>query len=139
MKTIHNIFILFLFGIIITSCGGGGGESPTPDVITNITGSTWTLSEVNGSSSSDEKTTFLLQSFILNTDNAYSATFYPNTSQSGTWSEVSAIAYNLLANGATISLSNVSITDNTLSASITIPAGVGGKTAEFSGTVTYTK
>ena len=133
---------LYIFGMVFllafTACGGGS-DTPPPSLAASLIGSTWTLATVEESNSSDAKTTFVLQSFTLNSDNTYAATLYPSTSQSGNWTEVSPTAYNLVVNSANLELSNMSITDNTLTATATIAAGTAGKATAFTGTVTYTK
>lgn len=136
MKTTFKYTIeILVLSIFMTACGGGD-DNPSPEI--SIVGREWTLATVNNSSDSDEKTTFVLQKFTLSEDGNYSATFYPNITQSGTWTE-SGANYSLDASGSIISLNNVSIDDNTLTTSVVVAAGVGGKVAEFSATVTYTR
>lgn len=134
-STIKYTIITFILGMLMTACGG---TSDTPAPVVSLVGNTWTLATVNSSNDSDEKTTFVLQDFTLSEGGTYAATLYPSTPVSGTWTE-NGTTYNLDISGSDISLNNVSIDGNILNASIVVAAGVGGKTAEFSGTVTYTK
>lgn len=137
---IDNIYIIGMLMLVMTfsACGSSNsGNQPTP---ANIVGSNWNIATAVDAAGNDVTTIFVLQSFTLNNDNTYTATLYPNNApQTGTWVEIGTEVFNLVANGATISLSNVSIVNNTLSASVTVPAGFGTKTTEFSGTVTYTR
>lgn len=143
MKTnsIYKIGI-FIFGLLLTACGGGGSNNPTPNamVVEQVVGNNWTLVTAQDVTGSDVKATFYVQSFNPATEGTLTGTVIPNnTAKTGTWTKVSDIALRLTIDGGNIELSNMSTSGNTLSASVSIDAGVGGKNAAFSGTVIYTK
>lgn len=142
MKTIKKYTIgLFILVVLMTACGGGS-DSPAPTPVADqVIGSNWTLSAAQDASGTEVSTTFLLQSFtLIAAGNVLNATTYPNAqSISGTWQRVSDTALTLTLESLGIQLTSIVVNGNTLTATISIPSGLGGKTATFSGTVTYTK
>ena len=140
MKTTiqYTIGILFLI-LTITACGGGEGSEAFPATADQVVGSNWTLTTAQ-EGNTDVKATFYLQSFNPTEGGALTATVYPNNEpKSGTWIRASDNALTMNIDGGNIQLTNMSINGNTLTASVSIDTGVGGKTGVFSGTATYTK
>ena len=80
----------------------------------------------------DVKATFYLQSFNPAEGGALTATVYPNNeSKSGTWTRASDNALTMSIDAGNIQLTNMSINGNTLTDSVSMDAGVGGKLELF--------
>lgn len=132
--------IIIITGLVIafTACKGGGGDENGPSAdISQIQGKTWSIQSVNGSTTDAQ--TFILREFTVNADGTVvSAKLYPDGTAEGTWTTSNATGGVLTLSSVGITFSATTISGNTLSGSIDIPAEFSGKTTGFTGEVVYT-
>lgn len=133
-----TLLLVFLLTLPLGGCPGSKKNNNTPpSLASQLQGATWTIA----SSSVPSAATFAVQRITLNADGTSSTVVYPaTTGTAGTWTaDTGSATLTVVAGAATFTFTNVSVSGNTASASITIPAGVAGKVAAVTTNVTYNK